>query len=57
MVHGFTGAIWWAVGILVVASAVVSFVMINTTAEQVNLAVAGGAEDGESEDRVPVIMH
>ncbi len=56
MVHGFTVAFWWATIILVVASAL-AFVMINTTAEQVNLAVAGGAEDGESEDRVPVIMH
>ncbi|MFF2523853.1 MFS transporter [Streptomyces liangshanensis] len=56
LVHGYASAIWWAVGILVVASAIaVSFI----TAGRPNMdptKVAGG-EGAEGEVQVPVAMH
>ncbi|MFJ7156034.1 MFS transporter [Streptomyces sp. NPDC101118] len=56
MVHGYSSAIWWAVGILV-ASAAIAFTMINTGRPGAAGTVAGsGAAEG-SEPQVPVIAH
>ncbi|MFD4763490.1 MFS transporter [Streptomyces sp. NPDC058439] len=60
MVHGFTGAIWWAVGILVVASAI-ALTFINAGRPSA-VAVGGGAGSGdadgvEDEFKVPVVAH
>ncbi|MFJ1845766.1 MFS transporter [Streptomyces sp. NPDC088146] len=60
MVHGFTGAIWWAVGILVVASAIaVTFINAGRpSATAVSGASASGDADGvEDEFKVPVVAH
>ncbi|MFD0290681.1 MFS transporter [Streptomyces sp. NPDC127061] len=60
MVHGFTGAIWWAVGILVVASAI-AVTFINAGRPSAGPATGGsgsGEADGvEDEFRVPVVAH
>ncbi|MFB7447314.1 MFS transporter [Streptomyces sp. NPDC056194] len=55
MVEGYTAAIWWAVGILVV-SATIAFVFINT-GKPGGGAVAGSGADAEDEVKVPVIAH
>lgn len=60
MVHGFTGAIWWAVGILVVASAIaVTFINAGRpSATAVNSGSGSGDADGvEDEFKVPVVAH
>ncbi|MGW1654960.1 MFS transporter [Streptomyces atratus] len=60
MVHGFTGAIWWAVGILVVAFAIaVTFINAGRpSATAVTGASGSGDTDGvEDEFRVPVVAH
>lgn len=60
MVHGFTGAIWWAVGILVVAAAI-ALTFINAgrpTSAGTSEGSASGDVDGvEDEIRVPVVAH
>ncbi|WP_394431655.1 MFS transporter [Streptomyces sp. SGAir0957] len=57
MVDGYTHAIWWAVGILVV-SAAIAFALINTRAPGSGPAVAAGDAEGvEDEFRVPVVAH
>ncbi|MEL5956408.1 MFS transporter [Streptomyces sp. CLV115] len=60
MVHGFTGAIWWAVGILVVASAI-AVTFINAGRPSTGPATGGsgsGETDGvEDEFKVPVVAH
>ncbi|GAA1291077.1 MFS transporter [Streptomyces sanglieri] len=60
MVHGFTGAIWWAVGILVVASAI-AVTFINAGRPSAGPATGGsgsGEADGvEDEFKVPVVAH
>ncbi|WP_392753239.1 MFS transporter [Streptomyces sp. LN590] len=60
MVHGFTGAIWWAVGILVVASAIaVTFINAGRpSATAVNSGSGSGdADEVEDEFKVPVVAH
>ncbi|MFF9566825.1 MFS transporter [Streptomyces sp. NPDC014685] len=60
MVHGFTGAIWWAVGILLVAAAIaVTFINAGRpTAAPVSGGAGSGDADGvEDEFRVPVVAH
>ncbi|MET7311037.1 MFS transporter [Streptomyces sp. NPDC005134] len=60
MVHGFTGAIWWAVGILVVASAIaVTFINAGRpSVTAVNSGSGAGDTDGvEDEFKVPVVAH
>lgn len=60
MVHGFTGAIWWAVGILVVASAIaVTFINAGRpSATTVNSGSGSGdADEVEDEFKVPVVAH
>jgi EmrB/QacA subfamily drug resistance transporter len=55
MVNGFTSAIWWAVGILVVAAGI-AFTFINTGKPEMGAASASG--DGvEDEVRIPVVAH
>ncbi|MEU5401068.1 MFS transporter [Streptomyces sp. NPDC005963] len=56
MVHGFSSAIWWAVGILVV-SAVISFTLINTGRPDMGSASSGGGEGSDDEVRMPVALH
>ncbi|MFD3529927.1 MFS transporter [Streptomyces sp. NPDC058664] len=55
MVEGYTAAIWWAVGILVV-SAAIAFVLINTGKPEMGPAAGSGA-DADEEMRIPVIAH
>ncbi|MEU4076572.1 MFS transporter [Streptomyces venezuelae] len=55
MVEGYTAAIWWAVGILVV-SAAIAFTLINTGKPDMGV-VAGSGADAEDEVKVPVIAH
>ncbi|MGP3922511.1 MFS transporter [Streptomyces sp. 8N616] len=47
MVHGYTTAIWWAVGILVL-SAVIAFTFINTRGQGGSGPVASSSEDGDA---------
>ncbi|MER0446315.1 MFS transporter [Streptomyces sp. Edi4] len=57
MVHGFTAAIWWAVGILVTAS-VIAVTFINTGRPGgTSVAGTGAGEDVEDEVRIPVVAH
>ncbi|OAR26212.1 Puromycin resistance protein pur8 [Streptomyces sp. ERV7] len=57
MVHGFTSAIWWAVGILLVASAI-AVTFINTGRPDTgSLSGSGDGEGVEDEIRVPVVAH
>ncbi|WP_327367949.1 MFS transporter [Streptomyces sp. NBC_01217] len=58
MVHGFTGAIWWAVGILVVASAIaVTFINAGRPSATITGASGSGDADGAEEFKVPVVAH
>jgi predicted MFS family arabinose efflux permease len=52
MVHGFSTAIWWSFGILVLA-ATVAAVLINTGRPEVHATAEGAAK----EDAVPVMAH
>ncbi|TGB06785.1 MFS transporter [Streptomyces sp. MZ04] len=61
MVEGYTSAIWWAVGILVV-SAAIAFAFINTGAQSGSSAASGDGEGAggvgkEDEVRIPVVAH
>jgi EmrB/QacA subfamily drug resistance transporter len=58
VVHGYSTAIWWAVGILLVSSAI-AFTFVNTGHQGGALTVSGGdAAEGEAEELpVPVIVH
>lgn len=58
MVEGYTSAIWWAVGILVGASAI-AFALINTGAQGGAPAGSGDGEGVEKSDevRIPVVAH
>ncbi|MEU0804706.1 MULTISPECIES: MFS transporter [unclassified Streptomyces] len=55
MVHGYTTAIWWAVGILVV-SAVIAITFVNAGRQDGGPA-ATGSGDGAAEDAIPVMAH
>ncbi|MFJ6633944.1 MFS transporter [Streptomyces sp. NPDC091376] len=55
MVHGYSSAIWWAVGILA-ASAVIAFVLIDS-GRPGTTAVASSGESAEDEVRIPVVAH
>ncbi|WP_377272433.1 MFS transporter [Peterkaempfera sp. SMS 1(5)a] len=54
-VHGYAAAIWWAVGILAVSSAI-AFTFINAGG-QGGTVVSGSSEGSEEEVPVPVIAH
>ncbi|MEU1277385.1 MFS transporter [Streptomyces sp. NPDC005805] len=58
MVHGFSSAIWWAVGILVAAAAIAA-ALVNTGRPDMGPAGGGpGAGEGaEDQVRVPVVAH
>ncbi|MFJ4010378.1 MFS transporter [Streptomyces sp. NPDC090026] len=58
MVHGFSSAIWWAVGILVLAAAIAG-TLVNTGRPGEGRTVAGGGADDGAEDEVlvPVVAH
>ncbi|MEU2206829.1 MFS transporter [Streptomyces hygroscopicus] len=55
MVHGYTSAIWWAVGILVLA-AVIAITLVKAGQQENGGAVAGSG-DGAAEDAIPVMAH
>ncbi|MET7903058.1 MFS transporter [Streptomyces sp. NPDC005336] len=55
MVHGYTTAIWWAVGILVLA-ATIAVTLINSGGKDGGGTVAGSG-DGAAEEAVPVMAH
>ncbi|WP_406451144.1 MFS transporter [Streptomyces sp. NBC_00876] len=58
MVHGFTGAIWWAVGILVVAAAIaVTFINAGRPSTAPASVGSGDADGVEDEFKVPVVAH
>ena len=57
LVHGYTSAIWWAVGILAVASAI-AFTFINAGRPGSSRVSSGtGSEEAEDEVKIPVAMH
>ncbi|MFE0103294.1 MFS transporter [Streptomyces sp. NPDC059009] len=57
MVSGYSHAIWWAVGILVV-SALIAATFITTGAQGGTPAASGGDSEGvEDEVRIPVVAH
>jgi EmrB/QacA subfamily drug resistance transporter len=60
MVHGFTTAIWWAVGILVVATLIAGF-MVNAGRPDSGPEASGAGDrpqDGTgTEQKVPVVLH
>jgi EmrB/QacA subfamily drug resistance transporter len=58
MVHGFSSAIWWAVGILAVAAAI-AFTLINGGRPGAGPVAAGSGEGTGADDelKVPVIAH
>ncbi|MBO1337188.1 MFS transporter [Streptomyces sp. VRA16 Mangrove soil] len=57
MVNGYTHAIWWAVGILLV-SATLALTLINTGVPGAGSAPAAGSGEGaEDEIKVPVVAH
>ncbi|MET9406972.1 MFS transporter [Streptomyces sp. NPDC002935] len=57
MVHGYSNAIWFAVGILVVAAGI-AFTFINTGRPDASAVVGSGTGEGvEDELKVPVIAH
>ncbi|KUJ70117.1 Puromycin resistance protein pur8 [Streptomyces albus subsp. albus] len=55
-VHGFTVAIWWAVGILLLA-AVLAVVFINAGKPNVGQAAAGSGDGEVEEAPIPVMAH
>jgi hypothetical protein len=55
MVHGYTNAIWFAVGMLVLA-AVIVMVLVNAGKPDTS-AVAGSGEAVEDEVAIPVVAH
>ncbi|MFJ9179641.1 MFS transporter [Streptomyces sp. NPDC102360] len=57
MVSGYSHAIWWAVGILAVAS-LIAFTLVNTAAPGTGSPAASGDTEGaEDEVLVPVVAH
>jgi hypothetical protein len=55
MVHGYSNAIWFAVGILVLA-ALIAVTLVNA-GRPGTTAVAGSGDDVEEEVAVPVVAH
>ncbi|MER5463051.1 MFS transporter [Streptomyces sp. NPDC002668] len=56
MVHGYSNAIWWAVGILAAASAI-AFTLINTGRPGAGSVTAASGDGVEDEIKVPVVAH
>ncbi|MCT9010924.1 MFS transporter [Streptomyces sp. NPDC054766] len=57
MVHGYSNAIWFAVGILVVAAGI-AFTLINTGRPDASAVVGSGTGEGAQDElKVPVIAH
>jgi EmrB/QacA subfamily drug resistance transporter len=54
-VHGYTSAIWWAVGILL-TSAVIAFLFVNA-GPQASTPASGGVGEEIGDVSVPVVMH
>lgn len=56
MVHGYSNAIWWAVGILAAAAAI-AFTLINTGRPGAGSVTAASGDGVEDEIKVPVVAH
>ncbi|MFF3454675.1 MFS transporter [Streptomyces sp. NPDC002730] len=56
MVHGYSNAIWWAVGILATAAAI-AFTLINTGRPGAGSVTAASGDGVEDEIKVPVVAH
>ncbi|MEV7613878.1 MFS transporter [Streptomyces sp. NPDC089799] len=56
MVHGYSSAIWWAVGILAV-SAVIALTLINTGRPQTGPAAGADPDAADAEVKIPVVAH
>ena len=56
MVHGYSNAIWWAVGILVTA-ATIAFTLINTGRPEAGSVTAASGDGVEDEVKSPVVAH
>lgn len=56
MVHGYTTAIWWAFGILLVAAAIV-FTLVNGRAAGSRAQTGDGAEGAGEDEAAPVLVH
>ncbi|MFD7440941.1 MFS transporter [Streptomyces sp. NPDC059909] len=59
LVHGYSSAIWWAVGILVVAAAI-AFTFINTGRPGTGVVASsadGAGEVADDEVKIPVVAH
>ncbi|MEU9011271.1 MFS transporter [Streptomyces sp. NPDC048479] len=56
MVHGYSSAIWWAVGILATASAI-ALTLINTGRPGAGSVTAASGDGVEDEIKVPVVAH
>ena len=56
MVHGYSNAIWWAVGILVTA-ATIAFTLINTGRPEAGSVTAASGDGVEDEVKIPVVTH
>ncbi|MEU3916971.1 MFS transporter [Streptomyces sp. NPDC002659] len=56
MVHGYSNAIWWAVGILA-AAATIAFTLINTGRPGAGSVTAASGDGVEDEIKVPVVAH
>lgn len=57
MVHGYASAIWWAVGILVIAAGI-AFTFINTGRPgSIQVAKGEGADAAVEDTKIPVVMH
>ncbi|WP_415950147.1 MFS transporter [Streptomyces sp. KLOTTS4A1] len=56
MVEGYTSAIWWAVGILLV-SAALAFTLITTKAQSSTPVASGGGAGADEEATLPAMAH
>ncbi|MGI5398344.1 MFS transporter [Streptomyces sp. CA-135486] len=56
MVHGYSNAIWWAVGILVTAGTI-AFTLINTGRPGAGSVTAASGDGVEDEVKIPVVAH
>ncbi|WP_327324216.1 MFS transporter [Streptomyces sp. NBC_01210] len=56
MVHGYSSAIWWAVGILATAAAI-ALTLINTGRPGAGSVTAASGDGVEDEIKVPVVAH
>lgn len=56
MVTGYTEAVWWGFGALLV-SALLALVLVNSSTSHGRVVAAGGEGDKDAEDVAPVVVH